>query len=150
MTMEHPPEQFEKLTTLLKLKRYESPPPGYFLRFSSQVMARIEALSEDQPSWLKRFWLAFEARPSVAASCGVLLGALLVTGFMLTQQSQGEAFVWESSVSPILGQATAHVDLDTSAQASLLVIPHAFSNALAPAFIFGDNRLRATTLDHWK
>jgi hypothetical protein len=148
--MEYPPDQFEKVTTLLKLKRYETPPPGYFVRFSTQVIARIEVLSERQPSWLKRFWIAFEARPSVAASCGVALGALLVTGFVLTQQQPDERLPWEGAGMGVLGQTPSRANLDVVDASFGLAIPQAVSNALAPAFMFGENTLRASTLNHWR
>ncbi len=82
--MDNQQEQFERVTTLLKLKRYELPPPGYFDRFSMTVIARIEA--QARASWLERFWVSFEARPALAAACGVLVGGLLVTGFVFSQK----------------------------------------------------------------
>ena len=89
--MDHQPEQFEQLQRLLKLKRHEQPPPGYFNRFSAQVMARIEVELREQPSWLERFWLAFETRPALAASYGILVGGLLISGLVFSQKFEDTA-----------------------------------------------------------
>ena len=56
-------EDFEKLRKLLKIKRHEQPPPGYFSRFSSLVITRIEREGESEGVWMEVPWLreAFEA-----------------------------------------------------------------------------------------
>ena len=89
-------EDFVELRRLLALKRHETPPPGYYNRFSSQVIARIragEALPEasfwsrvfSQEGLITRFWSAFEAKPALAGSfglavCTVLGAALFLSG----------------------------------------------------------------------
>jgi len=89
------PEQENQLCRLLKLKRYEQPPPGYFDRFSRQVMTRITA-GEANPraSWMERLlhetpWLqrvldAFEAKPALAGAYGALVCALLMLGVVFS------------------------------------------------------------------
>jgi len=79
------------LQKLLALKRHEQPPPGYFNRFSDQVIIRIEAgetgrslgerLSFDVP-WLRRFWSLLDARPLLvgaigAATCGLVIASVM-------------------------------------------------------------------------
>jgi len=88
-------ENFESLRHLLTLKRHEQPPPGYFNRFSSQVIARIK-LGETgeeransgrsiwEASWFQRIWGAFETKPILAggfavAVCGLLIGGMVYT-----------------------------------------------------------------------
>ena len=84
-------ENFEQLRRLLKLKRYEQPPPRYFNDFPRQIIARIERgergegnatagwMFWDAP-WLHRIWAAIEAKPVLAGAFGLVICATLITG----------------------------------------------------------------------
>src|SRR5580692_2689712 len=66
-------QNFEDLKQLLKLKRYEIPPPGYFNNFSGQVISAIReertgsvaSRVNPQTSWLVRFLSIFDSRPGL-------------------------------------------------------------------------------------
>jgi hypothetical protein len=83
-------ENFEQLRRLLVLKRYEQPPPGYFNRFSGEVIARITVLEAEPAAtlfqrmghsgWVQRFWALLEARPVLAGAMGAAFCGLLVSG----------------------------------------------------------------------
>ena len=65
----------ESLRKLLAVKRYESPPPGYFATFSAKVIARIEAgESVNALPWWRRFLLTLAARPSLASGFALIVG----------------------------------------------------------------------------
>jgi hypothetical protein len=85
-------DNFEPLRRLLALKKYEQPPPGYFSRFSQQVLLRIEhgeGVKEVSAfdwllsplSWLQRSWDALESRPALAGCLGFAVCAVLASGF---------------------------------------------------------------------
>ncbi len=90
-------ENFEQLRRLLVLKRYEQPPPGYFDRFSRDVIDRIrsgeqlletswfERLGWEAP-WLQRLWSVFDAKPILAGALGVAVCGLLVSGIVYSEQ----------------------------------------------------------------
>ena len=87
------PEDFEKLQKLLKLKRHEQPPPGYFNNFSRQVIARLETqrrssredlLSAEAP-WAKKLVRMLETNPMFAGAFGVAVCALLIFGITTFQ-----------------------------------------------------------------
>lgn len=92
-------ENFEELRRLLKVKRYEQPPPGYFNDFSRQVIAQIRAnsgqerehlldrLSWEVP-WLQRLLEAFQAKPALAVSFGAAMCALLVGGVIYSESME--------------------------------------------------------------
>lgn len=75
--MSSPSDQFESVQKVLRLKRYEQPPPRYFREFSGRVMSRIES-GEARTSWWERF--GFDLRPALAAATGVFACALVIYG----------------------------------------------------------------------
>jgi hypothetical protein len=95
MSMDPEPNDFHDLRRLLTLKRYEQPPPGYFDRFSTQVIARIEAgetvaasswldrLHLELP-WLRSVWTSFETKPVFAGALGAAVCGLLAAGFLFS------------------------------------------------------------------
>ena len=91
MSMKPELENFHELRRLLRVKRYEQPPPGYFAGFSRQVIARIEAGESGEapsvfrqlfgsPSWLRDVWASFGARPILAGAFGITICTVLIAG----------------------------------------------------------------------
>lgn len=90
-------QDFSALRQLLRLKRYEQPPPGYFHRFSAEVMARIEAGETGEraaaarffweAAWLQRWWSALEAKPVLAGAFGVAVCSLLIWGVVSSEKA---------------------------------------------------------------
>jgi hypothetical protein len=90
---------FKELKQLLKLKRHEVPPPGFFNQFSDGVIARIregedrlngslaERLNDSAP-WLVRFLRVFEAKPGVIGGFATSLCLLLLFGVVLAERSE--------------------------------------------------------------
>ena len=91
------PEDFEKLRKLLKLKSYEQPPPGYFNRFSTQVVNRLERADassghwSNEVPWLRRFFSLLETNPFAAGAFGVAICGLLVSGITYSQYLEAAA-----------------------------------------------------------
>src|SRR5690349_2256384 len=79
-------QNFEGLRRLLKLKRYEQPPPRYFNDFSGQVINRIRAGYPGERAeslalpWFQRMLSAFEAKPLLAGAFGAVVIGVLVGG----------------------------------------------------------------------
>ena len=94
-------EDFAQLRRLLALKRHELPPPGYFDRFSREVILRIKAgeharsegffgrLLGDVP-WVTRLWGQVGIRPGLAAALGLAACALFVVGVVSTDNDPAE------------------------------------------------------------
>lgn len=79
-------EQFESVRRLLALKRFEQPPPGYFDEFSVKVIARLQALQEQQSRpWWHRWLCYLEERPFLAGASGVACCGVLLCGMSLSQ-----------------------------------------------------------------
>jgi hypothetical protein len=88
---------FESLRRLLVLKRYETPPPGYFNYFSSQVLQRIRAGDPGtsagwveelfgQAPWLGRLLQAFDVKPVFASAFAGALCLLLFLGIVYAER----------------------------------------------------------------
>ena len=94
-------ENFDGLRRVLKLKRYEQPPPGYFNDFSRQVIAQIKAGANAEPEdvvdrlswevpWLGRLLDVFQAKPALAMGFGTAVCALLVGGVIYSESLKFE------------------------------------------------------------
>ena len=76
-------EDFEKLRKLLKLKRYEQPPPGYFNNFSNLVISRIEREGNAQGAsvpWFGSIFRVLESSPVFSGLFGAAVCALVIYG----------------------------------------------------------------------
>ena len=91
--MNEPDSNFEALRQLLALKKHEIPPPGYFTRFSGEVVARIRAGESAKPEtimerlfseapWLLKLIQAFESKPAFTGVFASALCLLIVAGIV--------------------------------------------------------------------
>lgn len=82
--MEPPEENFEQLRKLLELKRHETPPPGYFEDFSSNLIARIQAEdARPAPAWWRRFIPSLDTSPVMVGAYGVIVASLVIVGVQM-------------------------------------------------------------------
>jgi len=129
--MSNPPEEFEKLQKLLKLKRHEQPPPGYFNNFSDRVVNRITALEsrEDRSAaapWIGKFYRLLETNPIAAGLFGISVCGLLISGITYSQSKAATDF----SMEPTGGGA---LDLADSGKASTDWAKTVRSDSTAPS-----------------
>ena len=88
---------FDSLRRLLKLKQHETPPPGYFNRFSGQVVARLRAGEGrsgaegdfSELPWLLKLLRVFEFKPAFAGAFASAVCLLLV--FVGVYEDGGES-----------------------------------------------------------
>ena len=133
---------FESLRRLLVLKRHETPPPGYFNYFSTQVLQRIRAgdpgtsanwLEElfGQAPWLEKLLQAFDVKPVFASAFAGALCLLLFLGIIyaerpdLTSQPILQATTAASfaAVSPSLYQSADQMGIVSSTDPVLSLQP---------------------------
>lgn len=98
MNMNSDQPDFAPLRRLLKLKRYEQPPPRYFNEFSGLVISRIRAGGRDRSEdamedlalaaqWWRRLVTAFQNGPVLAGTSAAAVCGLLVMGAIYTESS---------------------------------------------------------------
>ena len=98
--MSAPPDNFDDLEKLLRLKRHEQPPPRFYKDFSGSVLRRIER-GEGRLSWWERF--GFDLRPALAAGAGLVACGLIVYGVATTDGDvapSGMDFTLQTSAVP--------------------------------------------------
>jgi hypothetical protein len=94
--MEQSPENFESLQKLLKLKRYEQPPPRFFNEFSGNVIARIQSEHMRPPRWWEQFGI--DLRPVFAVGAGA--AACVLMFFTMAATPESEATSAEGQLGP--------------------------------------------------
>ena len=122
---------FESLRRLMVLKRYETPPPGYFNYFSSQVLQRIRAGDPGtsagwveelfgQAPWLGRLLHTFDVKPVFASAFAGALCLLLFLGIIYAERP-------DLAPQPVLQAAAA-----TTTTASLTAVSPSLSQSADP------------------
>lgn len=142
-------DNFESLRQLLALKRHEVPPPGYFDRFSGQVISRIRAgerETETGTPWYLRLMQMFEAKPAFASSFASALCLLLLFGIVYAEQSDQTpqpSLLQASELSPQLFAANANTVSMPQPSAAQNIFAEGVSNSspssLQPMFGNGGN-----------
>lgn len=96
MSMTPESQDFEQLRRLFAIKRHEQPPPGYYDRFSRDVMARIKSgdTGDETPAgnWIQRLWATLEAKPMFAGAFGAGVCAVLISGLLNAEDSGAGTF----------------------------------------------------------
>jgi hypothetical protein len=117
---------FQDLKRLLKLKRHEIPPPGYFNNFSSQVISRIRAgeaeqagsysvKMKDQSPWLHTLLHLFDARPGLIGGLATSACLLVVFGIVLGQHSDSNEAMSASAQTPQIFASSTPAPATTTA-----------------------------------
>jgi hypothetical protein len=114
-------EDFEKLRKLLKLKRYEQPPPGYFNNFSNLVINRIErgerGFQEVTLPWVANIFRFFQSSPVFSGLFGAALCALVIYGVAGAHHpSRIEGEPLASAASVTVDSGASAVELSASAR----------------------------------
>ncbi len=79
-------EEFENLQKLLRLKRHETPPPGYFRDFSKGVLARVRRLEAENPQPLplwRRLLAPWSPSARLVWANSLTVAGLGIVGFSL-------------------------------------------------------------------
>ncbi len=125
-------QNFEALKKLLKLKRHELPPPGFFNHFSDEIVSRIRAgearssgamidrLNDSAP-WVVNFLRFFEAKPGVVGAFATSLCLLLVFGVVLAEHSDSapQSLLTATAANPTVATASSSVAGQFASAASL-------------------------------
>jgi hypothetical protein len=154
---------FEGLRRLLALKRHEIPPPGYFNRFSGEVMARIRAGETDaagrseqllaEGGWLRRLLRVFEFKPAFAGAFASGLFLLLVSGIIFAERPDSapqpllQAATQPDGGTPQLAVASPMALPETPVQAGIIASTNPVLSLQPVATLFGQQNPLVTPVD---
>jgi hypothetical protein len=107
VNMSNSPDNFDNLQKLLKLKRHEQPPPGYFNHFSSKVLNRIEREEEKDldTAWIRKLLTMLETNPIAAGLFGISVCSLLISGIAYSQYQPASSGANGSDIGMNLAEA---------------------------------------------
>jgi hypothetical protein len=145
---------FDALRQLLKLKRHETPPPGYFTNFSGQVVARIRAgegrakQTADQKyfseaPWLLKLLQAFEFKPAFAGAFASALCLVLVFGIVYAERPDSAPQPLLQTSEPASGgfAGVSPDSLPQTADTMGIIASNNAANSLSPvASLFGGSQ----------
>ncbi len=140
--MSNAPENFDQLQKLLKLKRHEMPPPGYFNNFSSRVIDRIEVNGQQaavfgEVPWLRKFFSLLETNPIAAGLFGMSICGLLISGIAYSQYRTPSEYSADSANAPVdIAAASTPNWMKTTTDSTTPSINPVF-NTNAPNTLFG-------------
>ncbi|HEX3798552.1 MAG TPA: hypothetical protein VH413_07615 [Verrucomicrobiae bacterium] len=136
-------QDFGKLKQLLKLKRYEQPPPGYFNGFSGRVVDRIEATGSEaafvrQSSWLRRVFNLLETNPVAAGLFGMSICGLLISAIAYSQYQPSADYSFDA-LSPVSMASVSPPDWAARTVAASSTTPsiNPIFNTNSPSALFG-------------
>jgi len=140
--MSNAPEDFDQLRKLLKLKRHEVPPPGYFNNFSSQVIDGIEVTSQhaaifDQVPWLRQLFTLLETNPIAAGLFGMSICGLLISGIAYSQYRTPSEYSADSAIAPVDMASASTPDWTKTTTDSTIPSINPVFNTNAPNTLFG-------------
>jgi hypothetical protein len=151
MNTENQDQDFEKLQHLLKVKRYETPPPRYFNNFSGQVLSRIragrtggrfEAMDNlvSRTPWLRRLWRLIETQPALSGAVAAIACGLMVAGVFLMEQTTPQNLNF-TAVGETPGTGNAGNDFASAAVLgnNFAVAPQLVSSTNTAALLTGPN-----------
>src|SRR5262245_61109446 len=152
--MKPAPQEFDRLTKLLALKRHETPPPGYFNNFSDKVIARIEADGLFvRSSWWQRLFPEWDAKPVLACAYGLVIMGLLAIGVGISQSLETEEtaapdlgrpwFAQNPASDAVLPVSVPVIQASLSGQTNPASSVNPVISSSAPSFLFDVNRLKA-------
>jgi len=150
------PDNFDPLKTLLAWKRYEQPPPGFFVSFPDLVGRRIQQASQTAPaSWWNRWLAELDPQPMLAgayciAVCGLLLSGISLSRIFDEKPGSGrlvnDALVGASLAADLASEVTDPA-LGMPSAVSAYPAVHAFFNNEPPSFLFETPQMRAHPVD---